>query len=357
MIDLTPRSAEADFARLSHYVPQSYLRRWSPGGNRVWSYRLLVPQTQSPVWKFRSIRGIGVRRDLYTSIAEGKESDEIERWLNRDVEDPALPVLDRLCAEVTLSPVDRKKLARYVASLYARSPIYYDEHTRTAAEFLETQLKDPGELIARAAKKAASRGRTIDPGVEAKKRPSSLVVDALAPSEENSMPALQVRAVVGREMWLESIRRIVDDVSPAFENHDWQIFRPYPGWVWYTSDHPLVRLNWVSPDEYDLKGGLGRTGGDLMLPLSPNHMLHTQIGQPKKHVDVLSLEKTLLLKRLIAENAFRWVVADLPRRNAEWFRPRFVNLQQYVDEETTWSKFHEDQSVAERELRESPKRS
>jgi hypothetical protein len=160
-------------------------------------------------------------------------------------------------------------------------------------------------------------------------------------------PSVGVHLVIGRESWLDSIENVVNEVSKYLEPHDWQILRPHEGWTWYSSDHPVLRLGFNSVDQYDFKGRYGDTGTEIMLPLSPTQLLYTQVAKPKKSSEVLSLAETYLLKRFIAENAYRWIVSANTVRNAAWFRPRVVDLDQYVKEEAERENYHEEQSQAE----------
>jgi hypothetical protein len=180
---------------------------------------------------------------------------------------------------------------------------------------------------------------------------SSIAVNVKRDPEGLSDPQLQVNVVVGREIWLDSINRIVNKLSVHLENHSWQVFFPPPRWTWYTTDHPLMRLNFESETKYDFKGGLGSKGTELILPLSPKHLLYAQIGSPAKDVSELPCEASTLIKRCIAQNAFRWIVGDAPAKKAEWFMPRVVNLEQYNAEEASFERYHDEQSAAERELR------
>jgi hypothetical protein len=343
---VTPGTPESELARDNHYVPQFYFRRWSSDGNKVWSYRTLVSHAAVPTWDLRSIRSLGQRRHLYTSVADGKESDRIETWLDQEVETPAQAVLDRACARQVLTPLERKRLARFIASLVARSPLWYAEHTRIMAEAFPKVL----EATIKKINAAAKGGRPLDMPREdlSKKFPSLTTKLHRNPGEQ---PAVHVQAVIGRENWLSSIEHVVNNLSASLEGHNWQLFRPYPGWKWYTTDHPVIRLNVGANGEYDFKGGFALTNGEILLPLSPQDLLYAQVGQPRKDFDDLPLEHTMVLKRFIAQNAFRWIVADAPSRHAEWFQPRMVSLDKYREEEESWGQFHDEQTAAERELR------
>src|SRR5207249_3636088 len=111
----------------------------------------------------------------------------------------------------------------------------------------------------------------------------------------NSEHQLEVSVVIGREGWLDSIAHVVNDLSVVMESHDWQVFRPYKGWTWYTSDNPVLRLNYYANGTYDFKGGFANPGGERLLPLSPTALLYTHIGRPRKEYDELSIEHTIAL--------------------------------------------------------------
>jgi Protein of unknown function (DUF4238) len=78
-----------DFHRDNHYVPQGYLKQWASPQKRLWVYRILVSHPRVPVWKETSVRGVAYHQHLYTRLAAGRETDDFERWLDREFETPA----------------------------------------------------------------------------------------------------------------------------------------------------------------------------------------------------------------------------------------------------------------------------
>ncbi len=54
--------------------------------------------------------------------------------------------------------------------------------------------------------------------------------------------------------------------------------RPAYGRHWFTSDHPVVKLNYYGQGNYDLKGVWGKKGGYIFMPISPHHLLFTEFG-------------------------------------------------------------------------------
>lgn len=336
--------------RESHYVPRAYMRRWSPDGSRVWAYRTLVPRADYRQWELRSLQGIARRRDLYTSLRAGQESDRIERWLNEEVEIPGDGVLARLFAGHPLRDPDRRPLARYIAALAVRGPVGYTEHTSRLSRALEENL-DPmlRELMADVEGRLA-RGEPL-PAVPHDPEPfPGLHVTLRGKLSGNDPDAgeISVQATVGRAMWLRHIEHIVDEISRLLEPHDWRVFRPHAGWSWFTSDDPVVRLRRHANGTYDFEGRWGDRGTEVFLPLSPQCLLYTRVGDPLPSDLAFGIDETVFLHRVIAQHAHRWVIAvDQPRR-VSWFRPRRVDQQAFAAEEAAWESWHDAQSEAER---------
>src|SRR5258706_8436660 len=83
----------------NHYVSQLYLKGFTDTAGKVWVHRLLVSSDRVPQWKPFSTSGIGYHFHLYTRMASGQESDEIEEWLSREFEDPAREAIGNVVAE------------------------------------------------------------------------------------------------------------------------------------------------------------------------------------------------------------------------------------------------------------------
>src|SRR5689334_22939354 len=80
----------------NHFLPQHYLKLWSGDGLTVNAHELLVPHEKVPPWRPQPIRSAGAHQHLYTSILDPERADAFERWLNREVEQPAISALEKL---------------------------------------------------------------------------------------------------------------------------------------------------------------------------------------------------------------------------------------------------------------------
>lgn len=91
-----------------------------------------------------------------------------------------------------------------------------------------------------------------------------------------------------------------------------------------------------------------------MLPLGPRHLLYTQIGhRPPPRGEVVSQSLAKTIRRLIAENAYRMIFAEMRDVEVPVLRPRIVDAGLYRQEQEGWRKWHEEQTAAEVKLMRS----
>jgi len=161
----------------------------------------------------------------------------------------------------------------------------------------------------------------------------------------------KAETVVGRAVWLFSVRHTLESTSKHLHQHRWSILRPPEGMTWFTSDDPVVKLNYYPNGKYDFKGGWGSQGTEIFLPLSPHHLLYTQVGhRPPQRGTVMPLAQAELVRRLIAEHAHRIIISDSADADVPNFRHRIEDAKILREEEEGWRKWNEEQTSAEREL-------
>src|SRR5689334_11053632 len=98
------------FHRDNHFVAQFYFKPWETSDRRIWTYRVLVPHANVPVWKPTSKKGLAWHAHLYTQMAVSGESDAIERWFDREFESPAQEPSYKATHDKRLTPDDWKRL-------------------------------------------------------------------------------------------------------------------------------------------------------------------------------------------------------------------------------------------------------
>jgi hypothetical protein len=165
---------------------------------------------------------------------------------------------------------------------------------------------------------------------------------------------LKAELLAGRGMWFFSMRHTLTRTLRHLERHKWTILRSPERMPWFTSDDPVIRLNYSSESNHNFHGGWGSDGTEIILPLSPQHLLYTCIGrQPPLRGSVVTREVATSIRRVIARRAHRTVFAAEPDAQLPTLRPRVVNAAQLKSENEQWQRWHEEQSAAEREYFES----
>ena len=175
------------------------------------------------------------------------------------------------------------------------------------------------------------------------------VTTEIQPGQE--FGTIKAETVVGRGLWLFSIKHLLSKTAEVLQQHRWTIMTPPRGVEWFTSDDPVIRLNFHSINKYDFGGGWGSKGTEIFMPLSPSHLLYTQVGvRPPLRGTQFSPEQAGIIRRCIAEHAHRVIFASEPDPNMASLKPRTVNPDLVKDEQAQWSKWHEQQTRAERKL-------
>lgn len=339
----------AQLAKRHHYIPQAYLRNWSHDGQNIWTYSLLVPHEQFPEWRDRPIRSEAVHEHLYSTSRDEVASDTFERWINKVVEVPAAEPLRKVAADQPLSQKELHALVRYAAALDVRTPTHYVAQKERWAEWVPPILQDTLERLPTELSKQANR-----PPAGAAKRKTT--VDPMSfplpfrlekqPANVNGQVSIKVEVTAGREMWLHSMHRLLTETYQALLQHDWSIIRPHPQTQWFTSDHPVVKLNYYGDGSYDFQGGWGRKNSEFLLPLTPHHLLATRVGTRLPRDGQANAEITQKLQQFIAERASRAIYAQEQLRRVKWFRRRRVDANAFKDEQEAWNRWHDLQSDA-----------
>lgn len=342
---------QAEFHRDNHYVPREYLKSWESSPKRVWVYRVLVAHTKVPLWDEKSIRGIAYHEHLYTRLVAGSASDEIEQWLDREYETPAAEVLRKVVSDRHLEISDWRVLIRFLAAQDVRTPARLVEFLQrwyeSFPDFFQNTLQKSVEKL----ESMKNRGEEIciaAPYPLADYFPLHVTTEIQSGKEFGSIKA---ESVVGRALWLFSIKHLLTKAAEVLHKHRWTIITPPKGVEWFTSDDPVVRLNFHNPSKYDFGGGWGSKGTEIFMPIGPNHLLYTQVGaRPPRRGTQFSTEQSEIIRRCIAEHAHRFVFASKPDVNMARLRQRTVNAELVKEENEQWSKWHEEQIEAERKL-------
>lgn len=339
-----------NFRRDNHYVPSQYLKNWESSAGRIWVYRILVTHENVPLWKDKSARGIAYHKHLYTRLAIGLESDEIERWFDSEYETPAANILQKVISNGRLTPSDWRILIRFLALQDVRTPARLVERLKSWHETLPELMQSTLENSVKKLESMSSKDiHTAEP-----KSPLTEYIPFHVETEKISgqeFRIIKAETIVGRGLWLYSIKHLLTKTADILHQHKWTILCPPNGLKWFTSDDPVIRLNYYGPNKYDFSGGWGSKGTEIFMPLSPDHILYTQIGsRPPKRGTKFSFEKAKLIRKFIAEHAHRFIFSKEPDNTVPSLKPRVADKNWFKDEENQWANWNKQQTDAERKI-------
>ena len=162
---------------------------------------------------------------------------------------------------------------------------------------------------------------------------------------------LKTEIIVGRDLWLWSVRRVLTTTLKYLLQHKWTILKPPRNYSWFTSDNPVIRLNYYGNGGYDFKGGWGNPGSEIIVPLSPHHLLYTQIGKrPPLRGTMMPVDQARMIRLFIAEHAHRMIFASSVDSEIPKLRPRRVDAGLLKSETQYWRRWHDEQVAAECDL-------
>jgi hypothetical protein len=295
---------------------------------------------------------LGFQEHLYTSIHSG---DEFERWIESEFEGPGQEAIARVVAGERLSPEDWRALARFAAAQDVRTPARYVENVQRWNRDLGPLVeKVVTEAVAeyQAAKKEGRQPLCNKTGTERFGADLPFRV-SIQPDPERKGAIVGAETVIGRQMWVASMRLLLTTSVRELYKHRWSLVLAPHGVSWLTSDDPVLRLNYNSDRDYDFGGGWGSPTSEIIFPISPQHLLYTKIGrrsEPRIHP---SHELAGRLQRLLAARAHRWIYATEPVERIQELRARKVDRAQFEAESRQQEEWHKTHSAAETALSRS----
>lgn len=306
-----------------------------------------------PEWRETSIRGAAYHRDLYTSVNGAKEIDEFEHWIATSFEGPGITAIEAVERGERLTREQWQNLAMLFALQDVRTPSTYFEH----AERWEREFP---ALVESTMRHATTRLRHAQFAEREIKRNSGLDhfghlfdVSINRDEDEGGGAVVEVSMTVDREFWVAAMRRWLTSTAERLLSHKWIIAEP-TDFEWPLTDHPAVRLGYSGRTKYDFGGGWGKRNSTLFMPLSPRHLLFTEVGRDLGRRTRLDTSQINLLRRMVLERADRWVFATRPTEWIERARPRVVDAAQFTQEKELWDRWPREQLTARQNSTPSP---
>lgn len=103
---------------------------------------------------------------------------------------------------------------------------------------------------------------------------------------------------------------------------------------------------------YDFKGGWASEGTEIMLPLGPQHLLYSKVGDRSPPLKGQRVTEQLAshFRKIIIEHAHRYIFCAEIEPLVEELRPRIEDEDQFKHEANQWKAWPDEQTKAERDL-------
>lgn len=341
----------SELRRDNHFIPKLYLKNWAQDG-KILSYRLLVPHQKVPLWKAHPLKGIAFHQHLYTYTQGDKVTDEFERWLDSEFESPAAEAIQRVVQEQRLSRNDWRRLISFALCQDLRTPAHMRQFLERLQRMLPEMIDQTIERSITRLRNAAVHGTPLESNPKALK-PSSFddcPFRLTSIPEPDGTHTLKAEAVVGRRTWLWQMRMLLTETIQKIEPKGWTVLHAPPGMTWPTSDNPLIRVGVCDDGSYKFGTGWKSDKADLLLPISPKHLLHCTVGQrPAVRGSVVDRRLAQTIRRMIVQHADQYVFSVDAADIAE-LRPRVVDSQRYAEELRGWKNWGREQDQVERKF-------
>lgn len=327
-----------EIKRDNHYVPQFYLKQWSHDNRTLYVFRRLVSDNKVPYWSKQSINSVAKQMYLYTKMVASVESDEYENWFNTDFEIPVQEAYYKAINDRHLSADDWRKLIRFTAAQIVRTPTFLAKDMMLWKKVAEDTLNKLPQLIEKVDKKI-SEGYEVDSNKNLMDIPLKVNVNP-----EDS--TVKVEVTIGRESWLSTIKHLLSRNIDVLLQHSWSIVS-INCLDLVTSDDPVICLNYNNENDYNFGGGWKKKNSNIIFPLSPNHLLFTQIGKKTKSRTEFDIDKSRIIQRVIAQHSYRYIYAHDRNNSVRDFCLRIVDAEQYIIEKEQWDHWHVNQIETE----------
>lgn len=249
---------------------------------------------------------------------------------NHDFENDIKQPLKKACNDSQLSVEDWRKLIDFVGAQMIRTPAYYERlfpiMENSAKKGMDTALEKlqtiPLEEIKQVARSFVEKDRVALP----------FKINHLGKEEQENHGTIEVEGVVGKSLWFWAIDNFLPNVLKLLHSYKWSILLGDDFIEWPTSDNPVICINHISEDTYELFGGLGKKGTEIIFPISRHRALYTQVEVKHDSRIKLDAKSSQRIKDVIIENAYRSIYAYDEDNTVQVTRPRCVDLERYREE-------------------------
>ena len=271
-----------------HYVPQFYLRNFSPSQSRNQIYR--YRKTEGP--QLLAINSVACEVGYYPS--------RIDKILSRQEKESAQTIKKLLDSpRVDVTTKERTRLAAFIGTLGNRTPKtqerLHNQHS-IVVESLEDYLSDKEEFYR--SERAHGFSGTED----------ELEAVRLGLLESAKQNFLQHDPRKTHEGLIETALELAEDTEAVIEGRNWRLLESTTSRVFVTSDNPVVLIRHEAESFWQ---PIGLRRGSVLLPLSPKRCLLIDDDRRGDTIIPVDREKADRINQLVIVNAQEAVFANL----------------------------------------------
>lgn len=322
----------------NHYVPQVYLKQWSKK-NKIFSYELLVPNNNCPIWKKNSISTTSSLNYLYLYDDNNQLTEELENFFSNEIEEYFPNFIKKINNYDLLTSEDSEYISKLVASQYLRTLHGYLRCKDMLSKTMENTFN---ETVKEVTEKFKSNSINNDQLKSLDKNDNLLTFHTKIHNQKDVESYLEFKCIIGKSMWIYSINYLLSGTFKVLNNISWCIYDAPEHFEWVTSDDPVIFLNYYGENNYDFKGGWGNKNTNVIFPLSPTKLLFAQIGLTQEALyKKADLSFANFIQKFIVENAFLKIYASKENTTVPQIRPRTVNKKEFLRIKEEINKMHE----------------
>lgn len=310
----------------NHFVPQFYLRYWSSNGNTLLDYKLVVEDDREKTWRTTSLKTACTWGDLYTQRISGSDVDDIENYFCDEYEAPVSAILRKISSGAALSKNDINSLVNFWLIQHFRTPAYLIKNAKQTEEVFDQITNKIPDIVAKFFYEI-ELGIT-HPVVHEPAQFNPFPVQPIETDIDFEKGTIKSSISLGRASFLSSIASLVNgSVGNRVRNFNWTIVRPPREHYFLTSDNHAIAFGAYKYNKIEVDGiGLGRRNVSLVLPLTPDAALFTEVGAlPFDITDQLSIRQCELINQAIYKGAYRHIFSKKKIPNIKINYPRVTS--------------------------------
>lgn len=289
--------AEQELKRDNHFVSQCYLKYWTDNDGKLLVYKKIIPHINCNKPSKRFPSQVGKLYNFYIRYDGNEEKDDLEDLFNFSFENELGNILKKINEDIKLEKLSENEsdiLMKFVAVQRYKTIDGLNRIKEMSEKVLPKVMKDSIDSM----KQSTSLVKhTSNSNIE-------LPIKVNAIEKKDNILDISIEAVNGKTFWLMQMENIMENLYKTLKKHKWKILKSPKGLYWYTSDNPVLTLNYYGSGKYDFHGGFDSKGSNIIVPLTPKHLLITEIGceeMPKMNIATVPFYQRI--QRFICENA------------------------------------------------------